>query len=486
MMKHNRVVVPPDRSLLRRDITTKLNIATTGRFTRNCVLSGKMVDDFDFPLYILTPGIVQRSKFPNVPSELTGSFTASTGTPDNVFPIGNDMASNTTTYWEGGVDSWIAYSHTMRPTRISGYTFITTNGFTPSEWRVQGSNDGTSWTDLDTQSKTDWADGRILYNGTIMGGNSFTSHRLVVDANSSSTTRIFCLQFWDSRCPSRDKVYVDASAEHPLQLAFADGYNGDGTPKDIVVTITEPVEIAAAMPPTALTYVNQLFATYDPVGESVSFEFDAEEWNQGWVNPAKLGNGVSITTAAGSPSNIPRAFDDDEATSMSMPNNSAAIRISLGDPLYVGACRVLCAASSAKSYVGLKMRHSTDFGANWTGWTTVYINNNAKLWRSYSVNNFVTNIELGSLTYDVSYISYVYAFYMETVASNHLRHRKFSGGVQYKLNFDTTVWEPVYRIPLAQFEISLNEDGTGPAFEHPNYAWVPQMGLEPAQRRIIY
>ena len=147
---------------------------------------------------------------------------------------------------------------------------------------------------------------------------------------------------------------------------------------------------------------------------------------------------------------------------------------------------MLCASTYANANAGLKMRHSTNFGISWSDWITVLNNSTTKSWRSYSINDLVTNVELGSLTTSTAgAYTNIFAFYMGTMASNHLRHRKFSGGVQYKLNFDTTVWEPAYRIPLAQFEISLNEDGTGPAFEHPNYTWVPQMGLEPALRRII-
>jgi hypothetical protein len=72
------------------------------------------------------------------------------------------------------------------PVAVKQYTLTSANDFPtrdPRDWTLQGSNDGTTWTTVDTRSNVDFADRRQTRPFAVTGSASYSRYRLVVSAN---------------------------------------------------------------------------------------------------------------------------------------------------------------------------------------------------------------------------------------------------------------------------------------------------------------
>lgn len=56
-------------------------------------------------------------------------------------------------------------------------------GRDPRGWVLQGSNDGTNWTTVDTRTNVDFADRRQTRAFSVAGGTSWSRYRLQITAN---------------------------------------------------------------------------------------------------------------------------------------------------------------------------------------------------------------------------------------------------------------------------------------------------------------
>ncbi len=242
MIRNLRPLEKPDVSLFfRRDVKSKIskNIQT-GKFTRNCVLSGLSTPNTQYPLFVKTPGLINPISV-TMDNEY-GYLEASEGTANNVLSATDELS--VTNYWLCTTEEgYVTYCHPNIPTRIRAYRFITEKGYTPTVWRIEGSNDNVSWNVLHrvVASSWTWNDGKnvVQYDIPLENRGEYKYHRLVIE-QLGGEVRIYSLQFFDSLCPTSTSVTVYADNENPLQLAFANGYNADGTPNDVLVSLTQP------------------------------------------------------------------------------------------------------------------------------------------------------------------------------------------------------------------------------------------------------
>jgi len=85
-----------------------------------------------------------------------------------------------------GTTGWLQYDlgHTER---VQSYAIRSTSGQVPrdpKDWQFQGSNDGATWTTLDTQSNQAFAQRLELKTYTIANPASYRYYRLNVTANN--------------------------------------------------------------------------------------------------------------------------------------------------------------------------------------------------------------------------------------------------------------------------------------------------------------
>jgi hypothetical protein len=119
---------------------------------------------------------------------------ATGGTPNdsknNATNAGSAFDGNSQTEWfYSGVMGWLQYDlgHTetvQRYTVISSFDKI---GRDPKDWQFQGSNDGVTWTTLDTQSGQAFAN-RFQLNGyTVASPGAYRYYRLNITSNNGDT-----------------------------------------------------------------------------------------------------------------------------------------------------------------------------------------------------------------------------------------------------------------------------------------------------------
>ncbi len=462
-----RNVTPPDGRLAWRDVRSQLVSVPTGKFTRNCVLTGKSSPDMDFPLYIRTPGLI--SPLSGLSPEGFGYFDASEGTAVNVFPKHNAISADSDYWAASSLGCWIAYHHELRPTMLRGYRFITYNGYTPRIWRVEGSNDNATWTTLHSVTVDwTWGDGKQVVEQEIPLENRdyFMHHRLIVDEFDATSIRIYYLQFWDALCPSNVDFYLDADAENPCQLAFANGYNTDGSPKDILFTINTGIPIDA----TAITEGEApentpmpctLFAKYDSSTSSVSFLAEVQ-YAGNYIDPYARNIRVVSYSAPENPENI---LDGSSSTKLSLALVGGNAVFEFPDPVYISKYYI---NASGTFYFEI----SEDYGATWNTWTVSGTGYHT-LDRIYAMTRFrVRRISSNASVYYVK-------FYDASPITLH----KMSNGEIYEYDPITEQWNKTYKLPLGYFSLWRNPEGT--AFEIGPFTptHIPQMAIAPWFRK---
>lgn len=473
-IKDLRSVTLPDGNLARRDVQSQLISVPTGKFTRNCVLTGKADPDMTFPLYVRTPGLI--STVSGISPEGFGYLDASEGTATNVFPKHRALAVDTDYWGASNLGCWIAYHHELRPTMIRGYRFVTETGYTPRVWRVEGSNDNVTWTTLHSVTVDwTWGTGKQIVDQEIPIENRdyFMHHRLIVDEFDATLIRIYYLQFWDATCPSNADFFLDADAENPCQLAFADGYNVDGSPKDILFTINTGIDI------DILPLIDKqdkllednivpciLYAKYDPNTSSVSFVGENQFFEDAVIKPEDMGiQTVYINNDSGYPlSNI---FDG---------NTSSYARVSSTYKwdFRIAPSRFISAIYRKSATTDFRLSLSEDDGVTWNSIVVPTGTEIVELDRVYHVNRIYidrTSTSIGVL--------YELRFYEAGAIKKH----KLMNGEIYEYDPVADQWNKVYKIPLGYFSLWRNPDNTaweiGPFI--PTH--IPQMSIAPWFRK---
>jgi len=470
-IKDLRSVTLPSGNLARRDVQSQLVSVPTGKFTRNCVLTGKSAPDMDYPIYLRAPGLVQPHS--GISPEGLGYFDASEGTATNVFPTHNAIVLDSDYWAASSLGCWIAYHHELRPTMLRGYRFITYNGYTPRVWRVEGSNDNATWTTLHSVTVDwTWGDGKQVVEQEIPSANRdyFLHHRLIVDEFDASSIRIYYLQFWDAACSSAADFYLDVDAENPCQLAFADGYKSTGEPKDILFTINASTNIEildfVTTPDVLLEdgpIACVLFAKYDSTESSVSFIGEPLLDNDTILSPEKHGYITSY----------PQLFDGDLNTYINSTNmnNIYGAEITNGALTSKIFVKIVSNTSNAENIVEI----SEDYGSTWieaikspgSGYKTIYQN----LDRVYDVTNIRVRYVYGKI------------FELRMYDASRKTIHKMSEGKFYEYDAVEETWNQVYKLPLGYFSLWKNPDGSAWEIGPFTPTHIPQMGIAPWFRK---
>jgi hypothetical protein len=117
-----------------------------------------------------------------------GAANDSASNPTNA---GSAFDQNSGTEWfYSGVRGWLQYDigHTEI---VQRYTVISANDLVPrdpKDWQFQGSNDGVTWTTLDTQSNQMFAGRFELKSYTVARPASYRYYRLNITANNGDST----------------------------------------------------------------------------------------------------------------------------------------------------------------------------------------------------------------------------------------------------------------------------------------------------------
>lgn len=97
-----------------------------------------------------------------------------------------------------GPVAWIVYN-LQAAKAVTAYSITSANdepGRDPKNWKLQGSNDGKTWTDLDTQSDQMFSDRYETKKYMVYGGASYEYYRLYITATSDTDNSMIQLSEW--------------------------------------------------------------------------------------------------------------------------------------------------------------------------------------------------------------------------------------------------------------------------------------------------
>ena len=97
-----------------------------------------------------------------------------------------------------GPVAWIVY-HLPVAKAVTAYSITSANDFPgrdPKNWKLQGSNDGNTWTDLDTQSDQKFSDRYETKKYMVYGGASYNYYRLYITATYETDNTMIQLSEW--------------------------------------------------------------------------------------------------------------------------------------------------------------------------------------------------------------------------------------------------------------------------------------------------
>jgi hypothetical protein len=121
-----------------------------------------------------------------------------TDSANNTTNAGYAFDQNSGSYWfYGGVTGWLKYDLGHTET-VQRYTVISANDKVerdPKDWQFQGSNDGTSWTTLDTQSGQAFANRFQLNSYTVATPGAYRYYRLNITSNNGDTSFVDLAEF---------------------------------------------------------------------------------------------------------------------------------------------------------------------------------------------------------------------------------------------------------------------------------------------------
>ncbi len=501
-VKSYRKVILPRTRLAGRDVQSQLLTAQSGMFARNCVLSGKCWEERTMPLYAKVKPVISTFA---IGDECLGKISSASGAAVNAMPS-NKPGISSLAYCElGAVNDWIQYSHTARPVTVDVYEFITHGDYSPRKWEFQGSNDGVNWTPLDSVEYVDsWTPGVLnTYSGTVVPENraAYTMHRLVVTDFDATTCRIYHFQFFDADVADAQSIYLDADAAHPLQIAFADGFDEGGVAKSIVKTIATgtSVDFSADLPILATSngqFLNQyggsakLYAVYDAGEDTLSYEL--EPTYQGQIYPTLVTPFVDSDTGnVGDPATL---FDPltDGLWGGTYSSSIRTATLSYATPLLTDSfsIRFYFLGSRTNYRVSVDLSedgvnydtYATYSGAALTGYTATGSGTKTRevlLPRVYSIQRFRLNV---CANYNSSSYTYVYHLRFNDITKN--PDRRLYQGKTYYYDAANDVWVHEYRVPLGMVHIGRNMYDTNWVISSFTPTHVPQMVTVPWFRNM--
>jgi len=416
--------------------------ANVGRFVRNCVLDGKTYGSGDLvPAYLKTADLVHplcgAYNSINEPSSVYGAVTASAGMTSVLSIIQHERSGAVWTPGGNGINHWFAIK-LAEPDLADRYHVNTKSAEAPLSWKLQGSLDGSAWTDLHVVDSTGvWASGGETKEFLIPeeSRGNFLWYKLLITASNAATMRIYRFRLLrpESVCP-RNHVLLDASAGNPLVLSFADGFSG-GSPVDHIETITSPqiIPIADDLVPSSGGSFD-LYAVRSPSGGVT-------------IEPVYYG-GAEVEILSGGMQNYTDRGFQTEATGNSYmlwgrsslpstPSVAAGVRsLTRIDGGYFYVTRIIASAfdSSYIAYININTGGGYYRVATATG-DRIY--------------NYNCNINMPVVGVQCNFASYNKGLYVFTAGARY--KNRMIGGVLYQLDMNDpeATWTPVQKIKLA-------------------------------------
>jgi hypothetical protein len=429
--------------------------ANVGRFLRNTVLDGKTYGSGDLvPAYLKTADLVHplcgAYNSTNEPSSVYGSVTASTTAGVSVVMsiIQHEKPDAVWTPGGNGLNHWFAVA-LPEPDLADRYHVRCTAASAPLSWKLQGSLDGSAWTDLHVVDSTGvWASGGETKEFTIPeeSRGNFLWYKLLITASNATTMSIYRFRLLRpvAVCP-RNKVLLDASASNPLVLSFADGFDG-GSPVDHVETISSPqvIDIHDDLLPTS-GGIFDLYAVRSPSGGVT-------------IEPVYYNGPEAEILSGGMMSYVDRGFKCEPATGMGYMHWGRG---------YVSTSAVHGGYSLSR-VDGMPFYVTRLLAGYWDDGGIAYcdINTGGGYFRyatapSSPITNY--NLNIGFAVYGIRCgFNYAYEHARLFTAGSRYRHRMI-GGVLYQLDINdiNQVWTPVQKIKLATVrKVSGLEDVT--------------------------
>lgn len=129
----------------------------------------------------------QADTTPSIPAAATASSSNVAEIPGNAF----DGSSATKWYNDGPATGWLQYQYENGTSRVvTGYIITSANDVPqrdPKDWQLLGSNDGSTWTTLDTQASQTFTDRFQAKVYALPNTTGHTHYRLNITANQGGT-----------------------------------------------------------------------------------------------------------------------------------------------------------------------------------------------------------------------------------------------------------------------------------------------------------
>lgn len=290
-LQNLRMFNNPTNGLFRRDVRSQIvQRASTGRFARNMVLDGYFHENsVPIPMYLQTADFVDARTF-GCPTALYGEVVCSTDTGGARRAL-NPRFSSGNGYWSSATptDSYLGFKSNIQRI-VSKISLISYVGYSPNTIRVQGSNNGSTWTTLlETTIDTAWDTSYTPkdFDIPLETQNLYSYYRLYIVTGNDDTVRIYNVRFF-IRDIDPTELDVVCNAENPLILTFADGYDVENMPVDYVATVTTPTtltvnDVLTQWPLLTVERIRSqtwaLYAEYNPADGSVAFKFDRKSYD---------------------------------------------------------------------------------------------------------------------------------------------------------------------------------------------------------------
>ncbi|MET0133333.1 MAG: ThuA domain-containing protein [Kibdelosporangium sp.] len=190
--------------------------------------------------------------------EAVAAVTASAENPPNETKEKLTDGDSGTKWLTFNPTGWVTY-RLNAPTVIKSYALTSGNDFAgrdPRDWKLQGSANGTTWTDLDTRTGYVFPDRRVTVKFDVAAPQSFQYYKLDITANSGepliqlADLRLYANDGAPPPPPSVNQSVVNildrnhpANAGLPLNITRSDRwYNWDPSPVGTVHTIAQVEE----------------------------------------------------------------------------------------------------------------------------------------------------------------------------------------------------------------------------------------------------
>lgn len=163
---------------------------------------------------------------PVMTSNITPSGVASASTITSGLDAYKAFDGATNTGWSAATSTttgWLKYQFPT-PKIIMKYTILDFGliARNPKSWTFEGSNDGTTWIVLDTQSNATWTLG-VKNEYLINNSNAYIYYRINITANNGDATYLQIGELQMLECPSGFLSYIIRSIAGGCAYAGADG-----------------------------------------------------------------------------------------------------------------------------------------------------------------------------------------------------------------------------------------------------------------------